>query len=695
MAGVLVGDWFYHRRRGGEFVRHESLVRSLLFHFFQQDRTLFQEFFRSAYRPMDPREPAPWTWDLLSGILIRICQSSRRIFCVVDAVDEAESTAVLALIRSATDSKTRSKARFIILSRPNVYISREMKSLPCIVVENENTKDIERVIDLGLSSLRQTMHQLDFDTPNPAHPPSRRLPRHATMRRPRHRSLATSAAREDRALSDIRKDLQAKAQGSILWVKLVLDRLIQEAAGNEGVTLEELRKLMNHIPEELAEYYKQIEKDITTSRSPQRVRETRQALMWVCATPELGDVTLEGLWEALALLKDDFEAQALEEVWEQQIPVSSYDELWRKVQCICGPFVEIFNPGLSADESRIYRYCAASVVQLMHQSVRDFLCNSDAAGGLHFTLEEARGFVHSHLDRYLHLLVDGNSRISSDGPYEPQFVVDWLNDQKLLRLASKSGMERHAPILGAAWSIRRWVLQHPIAGSQEALMISTIRDPAGFEVQDEFDVGDRDEMLKIGRILYHACIEGLDTAVQNIFSMPFGSVRSPACVRILSACVLFAASRCTSPRVTVELGLNEVTRSYHVSMSPGYKPFGTPGISLPSAQQTHQTAKRPHGGTQLPSVQVKDANSEWVTSPWRVTLSVDKENCSGEVVMDFTQWCPFLDLVCGSKRRRLGLSTEVQRGLKGGEEHDDRILAATDDVEDAIGRFCIQITQQD
>ncbi|KAF7551888.1 hypothetical protein G7Z17_g4702 [Cylindrodendrum hubeiense] len=265
------------------------------------------------------------------------------------------------------------------------------------------------------------------------------------MRQPRHRTIANSAVREKTAIDAIKGSLLAKAQGSILWVKLVLDKLNQEAEANHCSTLEELQHVTNEIPKELSEYYEEIVQESTSRKSSKQVQEVRQVLMWVCAAGEISEVTLDSLWEAMALLKDNFESDSLEAVWDKQVSINSYDELWRKIYNTCGPFIEIFNPGLSAEESRVYYYGPSSIVQLMHQSVRDFFCDPIAAGDLHFRLDEAGELVRQHLKHYLSLSMGDRARFKKSGPQDSGFLVDWLNEQRLLQMALEESTNRNWP----------------------------------------------------------------------------------------------------------------------------------------------------------------------------------------------------------------------------------------------------------
>lgn len=84
---TLVGDWFYHRRRAGRYIQHESFLRSILYHFLQQCTQLFHDFFVKAYRAMDPQS--------VSEVLRNVCQGSRPVICIIDAVDEAKSVDII------------------------------------------------------------------------------------------------------------------------------------------------------------------------------------------------------------------------------------------------------------------------------------------------------------------------------------------------------------------------------------------------------------------------------------------------------------------------------------------------------------------------------------------------------------------------------------------------------------------------
>ena len=518
---TLVGDWFYHRRRAGRYIQHESFLRSVLYHFLQQCPQLFHDFFVKAYRAMDPQS-VMWLSEVLRDILRNVCQGSRPVICIIDAVDEAESVDILALIKKFADPTTSSRARFIVLSRPVVKIEQQIVGLPSIVVEDENQYDIKKIIDIGLKSLHEAIHSLDFSA-KPADgaesvPRIRSIQRRVNgMRQPRCRSLVTGMKREAQAIEEMQTTLISKARGSILWVKLVLDRLTQQAASDRNCTFEGLNQAVNDVPQELKEYYAQIVDEVTAGKEAERTEDIRRALMWICAASEIGDITLEELWETLAILRDNFTSSTMDTIWAKRIPIVSYDELWRKVYSTYGPFIEVYNPGFSAEESRSYQYGNSSVVQLMHQSVRDFLCDGSSVGVLSFSVEEARDLVNSHLKNYQKIAAEDLKRMSSGTPSEARQVVEWLDDQKLLRLAIGAVENRFLTDWPISADMEISNLKYPFQESLEQYLLFALTDCRYSSLGYTLDAIRC--LVSVNRLFYTACSQGLVTAALNMLAL--------------------------------------------------------------------------------------------------------------------------------------------------------------------------------
>ncbi|RBR26342.1 uncharacterized protein FIESC28_00842 [Fusarium coffeatum] len=450
---TLVADWFYHGRRGGGYIRHESFTRSVLYQFLQQDSELFDGYFKQHYREVIRRQPdnPHWALETLETILSQICRGGRRIFCVIDAMDEAEDVHILELLQDIVRPGTCSRAKFIVLSRHNVNVERHLHSVPSLIVEKENENDIRQLVDLGVEALRTSIHSLNFEG-----------------------ACRTSAnvPREEEVYQRIREAIFRKSQGTVLWVKLVLDRLQQEAAELGKATLDDLERMVDQIPEELVELYKLILQDLIGGRSPEVIENTRKALMWISAAAEIGDVTLESLWEALALIKTDDEGESLDDIWEREMPIQTYDELWRKLYTMCGPFIELYTPGLSAEESQKHHRLPTSVVQLMHQSVRDFFGDRNASYPLHFLPTESLSLVRSQLSRYLSIIKRESMEQNAGQPQDPEQVIDRLDRQRLLRQALKS-----AKILGQSFQKQDLMgirYRVPVTGSEEHLLVCAV-----------------------------------------------------------------------------------------------------------------------------------------------------------------------------------------------------------------------------
>ncbi|KAH8697202.1 hypothetical protein BGW36DRAFT_378194 [Talaromyces proteolyticus] len=578
----LVGDWFYHRRRAGRYIQHESFLRSILCHFLQQCPEIFHHYVH-AYRQMNPLKVV-WTNEVLENILFDVCRGSKPIICIVDAVDEAENMGILALIKKLTYPAASSRAKFIVLSRHVVKIEQQIFGLPSITIEDENQDDIAKIIDFGLKSLREEIHKLNFNSQETDSASRiRNVPRHASrMRQPRYKSIALAMEREEQTIEEMRTSLASKAQGSILWVKLVLDKLMREAALDQNCTLEELSQSASDVPQELKEYYQQIVVEMTTQKTEEKITEIRKTLMWICAAGEISDITLEGLWEAVAVLKDNFCSSTMDGISAKRIPISSYDELWRKIYSTCGPFIEAYNPGFSAEESRSYQYGASSIVQLMHQTVRDFLCDESSLGSLSFSIDEARSLVNRHLQNYLKITTKP-LRDSCD-PLDARELVEELDNQKLLQLAINSTKTHIRTDSTMPVGVKIPHLISPLASSLQHDLMKTLKrsayifEDATCDSQDtgrvdafsKFPNWETHALLCVSRLFYIACSQGFVTAVLNMLALAWHILPDSSLVNgeVILYGVFLAASRCRSSKLHLDFHSIATTARQNASLDP-------------------------------------------------------------------------------------------------------------------------------
>lgn len=556
-SSCLIGDWFYHRRGGDRYTKHLSFLRSILYQFAKQCKEVFSLFCLESYRVMDP-ENVLWSEVVLRRIILRVCCGSWPVIGIVDAVDEAENAGILPMIREFTEETVDSRAKFIVLSRPAVAIETYTIGISCVVMEDENHRDIEKIVCQGLESLTAALHAFDQTSQT----------RGRRIRQPRSRSLRLSMDHERLAIEDIQKTIVSNAHGSVLWVKLVIDQLLRQASAPQLCALEDLKQAVIDVPHEMKEYYMLIVTELTAGLEQKDIQEIRNTLMWICAAGEVVDISLDSLWEAKAVIKDDFLSSTMDAISQKKISVKSYGELWRKISLICGPFIEIYNPGFSVEESRNSGYGPTSIIQLMHQSVRDFLTQTSAAGPLYFPIDEARCFVRKHLENYSQITLRYIQNTGLGDGLCCTELVDYLEERKLLRLAlgmSQSEFGDTEPLYSL---FRIPPLTDPARDTPESLLITVLQHhrhtfedlPSDYEqaMDMELDTKDSDVnaniLLSANRLFFKACSDGLATAVLNMMALKWDRApqSSASDKSIAFYGIALAASLFQGPRVRVD-----------------------------------------------------------------------------------------------------------------------------------------------
>ncbi|KAK6850595.1 hypothetical protein PG987_000229 [Apiospora arundinis] len=234
----------------------------------------------------------------------------------------------------------------------------------------------------------------------------------------------------------------------MLWVKLVLHDA--KCQLEEGLaTMAELYETLRSLPQDLEEYYKLIATDLPRPRGRHQQDRPRKILMLVSGISEIRPLTMEQLWEAMSVPLE-MTVGATEAARQPEtllagslIPPKTYDEFRRILQVICGPFLEFLAP-IDRRGCDSIRQSRLSVVQLIHQTVKDFLATSSASGSLHFTSEEARAFAKQVLRSYRKLTAREYHRLLESAALahatlaKTQMMnklIIWLNGKALLPCA--------------------------------------------------------------------------------------------------------------------------------------------------------------------------------------------------------------------------------------------------------------------
>ena len=152
---------FYYNARGGEVeTSHTRMLRTLLYQILLQETEKTYPHFRSIYR-IKRRQMQPWHFGELQSIFESISGSqseSRTFYLLLNALDESNKNGirgVIHLFKRMTDSNANIKV--LLASRPGLTISEELaNSRYHLVLEEENSKDIERTIITNLGFLRNS-----------------------------------------------------------------------------------------------------------------------------------------------------------------------------------------------------------------------------------------------------------------------------------------------------------------------------------------------------------------------------------------------------------------------------------------------------------------------------------------------------------------------------------------------------------
>jgi len=286
-----------------------------------------------------------------------------------------------------------SHIKILVLSRPNRCIEKCLRHSHKVVLEYANSNDIEILVDSGLRSIRKKLAV--FDSSDEEEPKSKR-PRwtkspssQLSLSKASSSSHKTSSSRifnksresEDEEFSSIREYMLKNARGVILWVTLILKDLLRHV--EKGMfTFWELRKLLGELPLELHGLYCRIVHDLQSSNNELDQVKARRILVWVVGASETKLLEIRELLDALAITwkPEDALKSSSDPIPPNRPQVRSWNHFRRSIQELCGPFIEVIRPAskLSGETFDDFEVEPTFLVQLAHQTAKDFLACSDA-----------------------------------------------------------------------------------------------------------------------------------------------------------------------------------------------------------------------------------------------------------------------------------------------------------------------------
>lgn len=233
------GNWtivtfFFHDRGSLAQKSIDNMAREVLFQILSQVRPVFEDIYEFLLERLPGLEtevlgPTVWTPQLIQGTVeaigLRLKQGFNLNLCIfIDALDEhgGDHKGLLRFVTSLRrlDSHPSIRLRICLASRPENLFKQEFWDCPTLVIHHHTVNDI-RAYTEGRISTAATRVRLSTSG-------------NATLRQ-----LSTKVI--------------ALAQGVFLWVKLVVDELVEGL--QEGDGWEELAEILDTAPSELNDLY--------------------------------------------------------------------------------------------------------------------------------------------------------------------------------------------------------------------------------------------------------------------------------------------------------------------------------------------------------------------------------------------------------------------------------------------------------
>jgi len=232
---------FFFNARGSALERTPlGLLRSLLHQLLRQDRSLLQEFL-PKFREKRMAHGSGWEWhlkelqDFFSFTVTR--SNGHPIYLLIDALDECEKSSVRQVVSFLTTSldsaqSAGSRLSICLASRhyPNISVPKKLE----IWLDGSNDNDISTCVRAKLPI-------------------------------------------ESREQKELEKRVIEKASGVFLWVKIVVDMLVE--AKDNGEPMIRMREILERCPPELDDLYKDMLGKLEDRHKPMTLKMMRWVLL--------------------------------------------------------------------------------------------------------------------------------------------------------------------------------------------------------------------------------------------------------------------------------------------------------------------------------------------------------------------------------------------------------------------------------
>lgn len=507
-------SWFYSKRGGSAGMSHTSMMRSICYQLLSQSKAIFQ-----ACVPIYRQRAFSETCfaSMMKAIVTE--PSLPPVLCLLDGLDESAERDekpgkdILNLFADLTETPG-SRLKIIVLSRPYRSIEQIYGTYD-ILLEAENSDDIANIVDRGLASVASNLAQSE---------PEEQLSVFARKRRQRLEGVSWSPsedhiprmqdpAAEKEEVDAIRSYLLTNARGVTLWITLSIDQAIRFIRRGPA-TWAVLRKMLASLPLELHEMYRTITAELAHDCTPEHKRMGRKVLAWVIMASGKRPLLVEELFDVLSIPETwpvpAGEYPQIDFIRNNRPVLKTWSTLCRSIHDICGPLVEFVNPSQSGSfqYDRMSRVTGRSVVQLVHQTAKEFL-EGGQENIFAFKPLEAQNSVYAEADVYLRLVVPLEP--TSYTPVMDDISENWKSTivDSLLYLDDKYLL----PLILCHCPVSEEYVDRTMLPRNTKWMLSALYYDMSY--RDISLVGVLEETV-VGWCVTVACTLGLQTAIDNI-----------------------------------------------------------------------------------------------------------------------------------------------------------------------------------
>ncbi|KAK8081444.1 hypothetical protein PG996_000225 [Apiospora saccharicola] len=376
---------------------------------------------------------------------------------VFDAIDESDddNDRMVKLFKSLVQDE-RSRTKVIFLSRPRKEFYSRFWNYRRLDLQRENGGDVRKMVEYELDRLITIISGSEPEDQGSAvwsHASSgqARSSRHATNNASNGSRLRTRVK-----LHVLRMFIIERADGVILWVVLIFESLHEFARINiaslpENKLLSRLLKKVARFPLEFYKIYGDMVRQLTEELSQEQLIIAKRTLKWVSITNQHKQFTLGELRDALAIdywSNNLHSSRTSHPIIDSRIHIESWSGFANIIRRHCGSFIEVLPPrervmfttlnydsseknSNSQDDVRddpphlhrshnpesipndistsvdddICGFSEDSAIQLMHQTVREFLTSS-RAGKLCLNEEKALKNVIKASMKFVQLVIE-------------------------------------------------------------------------------------------------------------------------------------------------------------------------------------------------------------------------------------------------------------------------------------------------